>query len=79
MSYFSFKCLLPFHGPGLPSERSHCLLAVVTRQVDKISRGIKKPRLEIKAGLVSSTLEAAKREDEKPYEPEWEEDGKKKI
>ncbi|CAL8092895.1 unnamed protein product [Orchesella dallaii] len=25
------RCLLPFRGPGLPKERTHCLLAVVTR------------------------------------------------
>lgn len=27
------RCLLPFAGPGLPQERQHCLLAVVTRHM----------------------------------------------
>lgn len=27
------RCLLPFRGPGMPKERSHCLLCVVTRNI----------------------------------------------
>jgi hypothetical protein len=27
------RALLPFRGPGLPKERTHCLLCVITRHV----------------------------------------------
>lgn len=49
------RCLLPFRGPGLPNERTHCLLCIVTRNIrdpSATATGLKrKPSLLIDQAL----------------------------